>query len=253
MSISSHSSSSIYSPPDIRYGYPYNSDYDQQLPINLSPYSQDKSNGGLQDRQSLLSHYNKDEVGSTIIRDNRDRIKQSEDLSLWEDEDHENKESFHNYDMKSLDNSPSDFLTSTSCAVSEESSPVISPPPSLSVNPLSIKSSSEGDRSFPSNPDKFGPGIWFIIHMMAINAKNPDQIDHFIEWINFIISELPCKKCRKHAISYMESNPLEYYYRDLNENGVPIGMFKWTWIFHNYVNNQLDKNIIDFDTAYNMY
>ncbi len=106
---------------------------------------------------------------------------------------------------------------------------------------------------FPSDPKIFGPGLWFNTHIMAMDADTYDKIIQFISYIRFITQKLPCSDCNNHAIKYISINPPENFINLTDKKGKKIGMFKWTWIFHNDVNNRLGKNIIDWDTAYNMY
>lgn len=105
---------------------------------------------------------------------------------------------------------------------------------------------------FPSNPDYSGPGLWFVIHLTAIYATTPQSISDYIRQIKLMINNHPCGDCRKHATKYLTIDPPENYV-DMKRNDTMIGMFVWSWQFHNVVNTRLDKPIIDFDTAYNMY
>jgi len=100
-----------------------------------------------------------------------------------------------------------------------------------------------------SDPTKFGPGMWYTIHITALKLGQ----DLFIDWIRITLNSIPCLKCRNHAIEYLdENNPTKF--RDIyNSNGELIGMFQWTWKFHNDVNARLSKKIYDFDEIYRMY
>lgn len=101
-----------------------------------------------------------------------------------------------------------------------------------------------------SDPTKFGPLMWYLIHNMSLQL---DQ-DTFIRVLPIIIELIPCPNCRNHAKEYLSTNSLDLYKDIHNEdNGELVGMFKWTWKFHNDVNIRLNKPLVDFDVAYKMY
>lgn len=95
----------------------------------------------------------------------------------------------------------------------------------------------------------FGPGMWYSIHSSAIFMDE----SCFIKYIKTLIPKIPCMICREHAEKYLQNHPIEQYIGIKNESQQLIGMFKWTWIFHNDVNYRLKKNIINYNTAYSMY
>lgn len=102
------------------------------------------------------------------------------------------------------------------------------------------------------NPNKskiWGPGMWLSIHITALKMGE----DYFLRWIRVLIPSIPCQTCREHAIKYLSSNQPESYKGIHNNTGDIIGMFKWSWIFHNDVNKRLNKPILDYNTAYRMY
>lgn len=100
-----------------------------------------------------------------------------------------------------------------------------------------------------SDAKTFGPGMWYTIHVTAIKMGQ----DTFLSWIYIIINSIPCLDCRQHAVVYLSEDPPSGYKDVYTTDGEPIGMFKWSWKFHNSVNQRLNKPIIDFDTAYKMY
>lgn len=68
-----------------------------------------------------------------------------------------------------------------------------------------------------------------------------------------VLSEtFPCAMCRQNMKEYMRQHPF-FPYWDMMENGRAIGMFKWSWTFHNFKNSQLGKPIMSWETALNMY
>ena len=104
-----------------------------------------------------------------------------------------------------------------------------------------------------TNPKIIGPGAWFTIHLMAKNATTKELKDAFIVFMELLREYFPCKKCRKHINEYLNKNPIRDFYNIKDNKGNDIGMFKYTWLFHNTVNTRLDKQYIDWDTAWAMY
>lgn len=95
----------------------------------------------------------------------------------------------------------------------------------------------------------WGPGMWLSIHITALKMGE----DTFLNWIRIMISSIPCETCRSHASKYLTDNPPEAYKDIYNSTGDLVGMFKWSWIFHNDVNMRLSKPVLDYNTAYRMY
>jgi hypothetical protein len=99
-----------------------------------------------------------------------------------------------------------------------------------------------------SNPATFGPGIWYCIHLTAKQAKDEISKKKFKDFMEHVIENLPCSTCQQHATNYYQSNPLKEYW-NIKENGEEIGLFKWTWNFHNTVNNRLKKPYVSWENA----
>jgi hypothetical protein len=99
-----------------------------------------------------------------------------------------------------------------------------------------------------ANPTSFGPGIWYVIHLMARDANNETKKLQFKEFIENVVSSLPCSECQKHATEYYQKNPLKDMW-NIKENGEDVGMFKWAWTFHNTVNNRLKKPFVSWENA----
>ena len=100
-----------------------------------------------------------------------------------------------------------------------------------------------------NDPTKFGPGMWYSIHNTALKMGE----DFFIDWIRIILNSIPCLKCRTHSLEYLQNNSLENYRDVHDENGELVGMYIWTWKFHNDVNLRLNKKIYDYKDSYRMY
>jgi len=118
--------------------------------------------------------------------------------------------------------------------------------------PGEINSSNEV--KLPTNPALIGPGLWFAIHNMAINATTDQLINCFIEFTTQLIINHPCQECRTNGTIYLTNNPIDNYKIYVDENtDRKIGMFYWSFLFHNVVNKRLRKPELDWDTAWNLY
>lgn len=104
-----------------------------------------------------------------------------------------------------------------------------------------------------SDPKIVGPGVWFAIHKLAKKAITPELKRNFIEFMTMICNEFKCLKCRTHCQEYMKLHPIRNYMNITDSKGRDIGMFKWTWEFHNSVNARLGKSQMPFDEADHLY
>lgn len=103
-----------------------------------------------------------------------------------------------------------------------------------------------------TDPTYVGPGTWNIIHRFARRATTPSLENQFIEMMKIICQEFPCKVCRGHCTEYITNNPLEQY-KGIKDDKELIGMFLWSWKFHNAVNLRLKKPLMSWETAINLY
>lgn len=95
--------------------------------------------------------------------------------------------------------------------------------------------------------DKYGPGIWFMLHTNAVIATTPEQIKNFIEQVKNLGEHFPCHQCKPHFQRYCKEHPIEGY---VNKER---GMFLWVWEFHESVNKRLGKPSMTFDEAWKHY
>lgn len=127
----------------------------------------------------------------------------------------------------------------------------------MSSERVSIQTCSLGHHhsvnGFPKKSSYFGPGVWLIIHIMSIDAVTDEKITCFIDWLTVMLNRLPCSKCVKHATYYLSKHDPNIYRKTTNSDNKLVGMFTWTWIFHNSVNQRLGKDIYDFAESYEMY
>ena len=107
-----------------------------------------------------------------------------------------------------------------------------------------------------TDPQYIGPGTWNLIHKKAFKSRTPAEQQDFVKFMNETCNDFPCTVCKGHCQEYIRNNPLsDFFYTIINVNGsdMKLGMFFWTWKFHNAVNHRLNKPIMSWDTAYNLY
>jgi len=104
-----------------------------------------------------------------------------------------------------------------------------------------------------SDPRVFGPGLWYSLHRSGIRANTDAKKQIFVTDLKDLPDDIPCKGCGDHIRAYIVDNPIEVYWNVYDEHGDDIGMFKWTWTFHNAVNSRLGKPFMPWDTAYLMF
>lgn len=103
-----------------------------------------------------------------------------------------------------------------------------------------------------TDPKYVGPGIWYEIHKQAYNARTPQQQNQFVIFMKDTCYGFPCKICRGHCTEYIKNNPIEDYIGSTID-GELLGLFIWTWKFHNSVNARLKKPIMSWNTASTLY
>ena len=100
---------------------------------------------------------------------------------------------------------------------------------------------------------KYAPGIWLQIHIKGMLAVDEKSKQDFIDYMWFQAETFPCENCRKHINQYLKDHAFTHLYNAKNNQGEEIGMFKWSWMFHNTVNTRLGKPYVDWNTAWEMF
>ena len=109
------------------------------------------------------------------------------------------------------------------------------------------------DTSTFSDPAKIGPGIWFGMHIDAINAITDSLKISFETKVNAICDNFKCKKCQTHFRKFIDTHPFHKYWNIHDELGRDIGFFQWTWELHNQVNKFLGKYQPTLQEAYEFF
>jgi hypothetical protein len=106
------------------------------------------------------------------------------------------------------------------------------------------------------DPKYVGPGTWNVIHRLAFLANTPTKQQEFVNIMKQICHGFPCLNCREHCTEYIRTHPLEEYLNvavSTNSQILPLGLFVWSWRFHNEVNKRLKKPLMAWKTAINLY
>ena len=103
-----------------------------------------------------------------------------------------------------------------------------------------------------TNPKYIGPGTWNVIHTLAYNATTKELKEAFMKHMTIICNQFPCETCREHSKKYLKENPMSEYLNVVTE-GKKLGLFTWTWQFHNAVNYRIGKPILSWDMALHIY
>ena len=88
---------------------------------------------------------------------------------------------------------------------------------------------------------------WDRIHKLASKATTPELKGEFEKYIRYLAFNFPCPKCQPHIKERMLSNPIKNYYNTLDEKGRDIGVAKWSWEFHNSVNERNKKSTFPWE------
>jgi hypothetical protein len=94
-----------------------------------------------------------------------------------------------------------------------------------------------------------GPGIWFVIHTLALYAKNDKAKEAFVVSINLLCDNFGCETCKPHFRKFIDTHDLKKYWHVNFDFEDDVGFFKWTWELHNEVNKKLNKPIVAFEDA----
>lgn len=107
-----------------------------------------------------------------------------------------------------------------------------------------------------TDPKYIGPGTWNVIHRIGKKAITHVKQLEFINMMKDICDDFPCPVCQNHCKEYIKNHPMEDYLDvtiNIDGKNLALGMLIWSWKFHNAVNARLNKPIMSWETAYNLY
>ena len=96
---------------------------------------------------------------------------------------------------------------------------------------------------------------WELIHRLAVYCVDDVTTDAYLVLIDQIFKQLPddeCR-CRTHAQEYVREHPINELRGYTDDRGRPIGVFFWSWRFHNKVNRDLGKRLVPWPEAFSAY
>lgn len=101
------------------------------------------------------------------------------------------------------------------------------------------------------SPVSAGPGEWFTLHTLGAYSDTFERKIFFCDFVNYFVRNILCEKCRGHATTYVETHPITdaKYWNYVDNRGRQLGMFRWTFDFHNTVNQRLNKKIFSWEDA----
>jgi hypothetical protein len=89
---------------------------------------------------------------------------------------------------------------------------------------------------------------------MARNATSYDLKKAFLDYMNTLRTSFPCPTCRAHLNTYMDAHPVDAYWTKVDPTtGEDLGLFEYSFLFHNAVNVRIGKSVMDWETAKALY
>lgn len=97
-------------------------------------------------------------------------------------------------------------------------------------------------------------GLWWTIHDFGKHSIKDADKKFYIDFLNRLCNQFPCSICKEHFIEMLEEmNPYIPVYWNMKHEGIEIGMFRFSWLLHNRVNERLNKAVLSWDDACRIY
>lgn len=93
----------------------------------------------------------------------------------------------------------------------------------------------------------WGPSVWVLIHICAIAFK-PENKHSYKQFMYALRGVLPCPECREHLTQNLKTLELKPEYLSNNKK-----LFLWSFLLHDLVNRQLNKQSPSFEALQNYY
>lgn len=94
------------------------------------------------------------------------------------------------------------------------------------------------------------PGMWLILHLVAMKTVEDEDFDEVYATLIHVFKTYFTQSL---FVKFIEENPVDDYVNGYNKNNVRIGLFKHSWMLHNYINDNIGKAHMRFKLAYNIY
>lgn len=92
-------------------------------------------------------------------------------------------------------------------------------------------------------PVKFGPYFWGVLHLACAGGIDPQALQALVALFPAV---LPCPACGVHFAEVLNARPLP-------ETTDPEVLFKWSVDVHNIVNERLEKPLITYEQARDLW
>ena len=92
-------------------------------------------------------------------------------------------------------------------------------------------------------PAKFGPYFWGVLHLACVGGIDPQALQALVALFPAI---LPCPACGVHFEEVLNDHPLP-------NTDDPEVLFKWSIDVHNVVNERLEKPLVSYDEARDLW
>ena len=99
-------------------------------------------------------------------------------------------------------------------------------------------------------PNLWGPHGWKFMHYVSLGYPENPTIDNKNRYKNFYYSlqdVLPCEKCRENYKKNIMNHPIDPHLENKES------LIKWVIDIHNKVNQELNKETLDYQEATNLY
>jgi hypothetical protein len=96
----------------------------------------------------------------------------------------------------------------------------------------------------------WGPALWNLFHHLAeltgnktIDTKEADEKRLWRSYLYSLRACIPCARCKKHYIEYLNGHSLEPVFR-LKRDQWGKALRTWLWTFHNHVRTESKQDLI---------
>ena len=98
-----------------------------------------------------------------------------------------------------------------------------------------------------------GPGIWFSVHWLALNALSQHDCLATCNYIRMLARVFPCSICSSEVRTYVEEFPPEHTIRKVGDQQFNEEAFRYTVDLHNLVNSCRNAATMSHQEALKLY